>query len=49
MEFGIFRIGDCDFMMFIQHAPNTLLYQEIVGSLNHLAVYNRPDITFVVS
>jgi hypothetical protein len=28
---------------------DTLLYQEIVGSLNHLAVYSRPDISFSVS
>jgi hypothetical protein len=26
-----------------------LTYQEIVGSLNHLAVYSRPDISFAVS
>jgi hypothetical protein len=26
-----------------------LLYQEIVGSLNHLAVFSRPDISFAVS
>jgi hypothetical protein len=28
---------------------NILLYQELTGSLNHLAVFSRPDITFVVS
>ena len=28
---------------------DTLLYQEIVGSLNHLAVYSRPDISYAVS
>jgi hypothetical protein len=26
-----------------------LLYQEIVGSLNHLAVFSRPEISFAVS
>jgi len=28
---------------------NHQLYQEIMGSLNHLAVYSRPDISFAVS
>jgi hypothetical protein len=28
---------------------NVTLYQEIVGSLNHLALYSRPDISFAVS
>jgi hypothetical protein len=28
---------------------NQHLYQEIMGSLNHLAVYSRPDISFAVS
>jgi len=28
---------------------NQRLYQEIMGSLNHLAVYSRPDISFAVS
>ena len=28
---------------------NQKLYQELMGSLNHLAVFSRPDITFAVS
>src|SRR5208282_5828126 len=28
---------------------NIKLYQELTGSLNHLAVFTRPDIVFVVS
>ena len=28
---------------------NAELYQELTGSLNHLAVFSRPDITFAVS
>jgi hypothetical protein len=28
---------------------NVKLYQELTGSLNHLAVFSRPDITFAVS
>ena len=28
---------------------NVVLYQELTGSLNHLAVFPRPDITFAVS
>src|SRR5438552_1992409 len=28
---------------------NITLYQELIGSLNHLAVYSRPDIAFAMS
>src|SRR5438876_8173279 len=28
---------------------NVKLYQELIGSLNHLAVFSRPDIVFAVS
>jgi hypothetical protein len=28
---------------------NVQLYQELIGSLNHLAVFSRPDISFAVS